>query len=80
MVKGHGKGKKNSKFENPCWYNHCHHNCDKRRILWKQGRHKTNKAVRFIDHTLQGGHTSCDPDTHDNLMGGTLGLPLSAAS
>ena len=23
------------------------HNKDKRRILWKQGRHKTNKAVKY---------------------------------
>lgn len=45
-MRGHGKGKKNSKYENPCWYNHCHHNRDKRRILWKQGRHKTNKSIK----------------------------------
>jgi hypothetical protein len=47
MAKGQGKGKKKSKFANPCWYWNCHHNKDKKRILWKQGRHKSNKSTKF---------------------------------
>jgi hypothetical protein len=48
MVKGHGKGKKKSKFKNPCY--NCHHNADKKRLVWKQGRHKTNKSIKVNDN------------------------------
>ena len=34
-MKGHGKSKKDSKFENPCWINKCHHNRDKKKT-WKE--------------------------------------------
>lgn len=35
------------RFENCCYLNFCHHNTDKRRIPWKDGVDKSNKALMF---------------------------------
>ncbi len=46
MARRKSNGKKGDKESNPCYFNRCHHNKDKKRIRWKQGLHKSNKSIK----------------------------------
>jgi hypothetical protein len=45
MARARYNGKKGLKEENICYVSGCHHNRDKKRIIWKQGIHKSNKSA-----------------------------------
>ena len=49
MARRTTNSEKDTKFENPCFITGCNHNRDKKRIVWKQGTHKTNKSKGLVN-------------------------------